>query len=296
MTVARCFLGGATDRAGHVWALGGGSSLWQHAQCFRSTEFLDPNVRPPPATRAAAAAAAMYNDDDDDDDDDDGPFGGSDDDCPVGAWATGPMMRAARCGLGAATSFDTLYVVGGYGGGSTYHASCEALDLGSPEWRRCGDMSVARTGCGGCPASRNSPDPTSGTLGFTTAHLSFWALLVFNGDVGVAMGPDGCVYVTGGSPDGSKAHRSCERLDPREGVWRLLAPMSVGRGYCAASFVLSGTLLVSGGISRDGTELASIESFDPAAGRWRVVAASPHSCIPRADHASLYVDLPDTLV
>ena len=33
---------------------------------------------------------------------------------------------------------------------------------------------------------------------------------------GVAMGPDGCVYVVGGSPDGSASHATVERLDPRD--------------------------------------------------------------------------------
>ena len=40
MGTARCFLGAAAQADGTVWALGGGSSLWQGAECFRSTEFL----------------------------------------------------------------------------------------------------------------------------------------------------------------------------------------------------------------------------------------------------------------
>jgi hypothetical protein len=136
--------------------------------------------------------------------------------------------------------------------------------------------------------------------------------------------------------------------------------MVLGRGYCSASFGLSGMLLVSGGLGVDGEELQSAEALDvrmlkewlpspeekasrqaslSSAGtrtsgrsgggvpssecsgegassgggggkgsgsgfggwtaqsaKWAVVASSPVDCIPRADHASCFLDLPDTLV
>ena len=85
-----------------------------------------------------------------------------------------------------------------------YWASAERLDLGTMAFHRVADMAEKRTG------------------------------------LGVCSGPDGGVYAVGGSPDGSKAHRSAERFDPRTGSWELLPRMALGRGYCSASFGASG--------------------------------------------------------
>ena len=95
----------------------------------------------------------------------------------------------------------------------TYHASAEWLDESRSEWRSVAPMRVARTG----PA--------------------------------VGMGFDGCVYVAGGSPNGSSSHRTAERYDPRSGTWDALPRMSIGRGYCSGAMGISGDFYVTGGIT-----------------------------------------------
>ena len=81
---------------------------------------------------------------------------------------------------------------------------------------------------------------------------------------GASFGPDGSLYVVGGSEDGSSAMVHCEMLDPREGAWRPLPAMTTPRGYLSATFGLDGCLYAVGGIDMFGTALSSCEAFDPA--------------------------------
>jgi hypothetical protein len=152
LALARCYLAGACREDGSVWALGGGSSLWQHAATYRSTELLLPydDGRSDGDGGAAAAGNGAADDDgdgdgdgawetdDDDDDDDDkddgdtatatrGSVSGAAFPC-ARAWRAGPEMTAARCGHGAAVAHErggALFAVGGYGGGLSYHTSAE---------------------------------------------------------------------------------------------------------------------------------------------------------------------------
>ena len=69
---------------------------------------------------------------------------------------------------------------------------------------------------------------------------------------GLGGGPDGCVYVAGGSPDGSDALNSAERLDLRRRAWERLPDMSDRRGYVAAAFDARGDFYVHGGYNEWG--------------------------------------------
>ena len=114
----------------------------------------------------------------------------------------------------------------------------------------------------------------------------------------VGMGFDGCVYVAGGSPNGSSSHRTAERYDPRSGTWDALPRMSIGRGYCSGTMGSSGDFYVAGGITSgpSAMEIQAIEAFDIAAGKWRTVRASTSMNQPRADHACVFVDFPETII
>ena len=157
-TPPRCYLAGACREDGSIWALGGGSSLWQHAATYKSTEFLLPYDDDDGSNNTATGSSSnapiegdgneMWETDDDDDDDDDdsddgsnlhggrGSGGGMRPPSPsppppptcAQQWRPGPDMLVARCGHGAAVAHErggALYAVGGYGGGLTYHSSAE---------------------------------------------------------------------------------------------------------------------------------------------------------------------------
>ena len=315
MRAPRCFLGLSCCADGALLAVGGGDSLFQGSAVRRETEVLrrpeaygggdsgdddasgsdggdggdDGDASDDESDDESDDSGHRFRDDGGDDDDDDDGGGGSDDDNddddggdggggggggarvtrprapdpppsdddPSRVWAPGPPLLEARCGLGAAVTADgRVYAVGGYGGGLTYHRSVEALATAGASddgrgWARAPAMTTARTG------------------------------------LGVAAGPDACVYAVGGSPDGASSHRSAERLDPRVGAWERLPDMDHARGYCAAAFGASGVLVVHGGCDRD-RPLRSAECFDPRAMRWLPIPAAGGAGPRRADHAIVY--------
>lgn len=60
-------------------------------------------------------------------------------------------------------------------------------------------------------------------------------------------------------------------MDPREGQWRELAPMSVRRSSCGVA-LLHGRLYVAGGNAGDSLFHASVEAYMPEADRWQSCA------------------------
>jgi hypothetical protein len=177
-------------------------------------------------------------------------------------WATVGALQLPRCGHVLAHDGRTslLYSVGGYGGGRDvavfdvenphsggYHDTVETFDVETGKATLLGQrMASARTG------------------------------------VGAGFGPCGCLYVVGGSSDGSNGSMlgSCERYDPRSGLWQPLPPMPTARGYLAATFGLDGVLYVAGG-ARQGTYFRCgttvFEAFDPRKGEWESLPAMPEA-------------------
>jgi hypothetical protein len=157
-------------------------------------------------------------------------------------WTRAAQLLEPRCGHALATDAraSLLYLVGGYSGGVHYQSTVETFDM---RGERAGAilplMAHPRSGCG---------------AGF---------------------GPDGALYVMGGSDDGSAMLGSCERFDPREGHWQALPDLSSPRGYLAAAFALDGSMYVAGGCGPMGLPLDNFEAFDTRAGRWRELAPLP---------------------
>ena len=110
-SVARCYVAGAADAAGITWLMGGGSTLWQGARTYDSTEFLRPYT---------GSVEWGYGASDDDDDESGSSGGGGGGGRAEWHWEKGPKMTAQRCGHGAVCDYvrgGGIYSIGGYGGG-----------------------------------------------------------------------------------------------------------------------------------------------------------------------------------
>ena len=158
-----------------------------------------------------------------------------------------------------------VVVCGGYGGGDVYHNSVEMLDLNSSEGSRgfveLPSMRHKRTGsCGG-------------------------------------FGPDGCMYVCGGSTNGSDALVHVERLDLRTREWEELPPLGLGRGYTSGCWSADECLYVCGGselrdvlVEVNGQQFQvtkqftseTIERYDPRMNMWETLPQK--MSVERADH------------
>ena len=162
----------------------------------------------------------------------------------------GAPLLAPRCGLSLAAdgNHHALYLCGGYSGGVTYQDTVEVLDMAGVEpGRLLPPMRHARSGCG------------------------------------AGIGPDGALYIVGGSDDGSNMLSSCERYDPREGCWHALPDLPTARGYLAAAFSPDGALYAGGGCADGwGSPVDAFEAFDTRAGKWKILPPLPQS---RSNHA-----------
>lgn len=159
----------------------------------------------------------------------------------------GTRLDAARAGhvVAYAPRARALVAVGGYGGGSTYHRSGEILNLdqGANSFTMLPSMKYARTGAGG---------------GF---------------------GPDGSMYMVGGSPDGGAGLACGEKLDLRMPRWEALPPMTVARGYVTGVWGCDGRLYICGGsIISNGMLVTydTVEAYDPRMNTWEMQPAPLH--------------------
>jgi len=130
----------------------------------------------------------------------------------------------------------------GYGGGQKYMNSVERLDLAAGgRWVPLPEMRHGRSGGG------------------------------------AGLGPDGAVYCAGGSPDGTRGLRECERLDARCRRWEALPPMPHGHGYTAAAWGRAGCFYVSAGLDVDPRHVHRavpqpyVDCFDVRKGAWHTL-------------------------
>ena len=82
----------------------------------------------------------------------------------------------------------------------------------------------------------------------------------------------GRVFAAGGMTKERQRLRSVVALDPREGRWAELAPMSVPRSSCGIA-CLHGRLYVAGGNAGDSLFHASMEAYVPEADKWQFCAS-----------------------
>ena len=167
--------------------------------------------------------------------------------------------------------------------GKLVFSSAEALDLSAGRWTSIRDMVYERKYAAAASLDRASaasvghdfvanPSPHAAkpvycnrTL-FRTIHVCISSRLCSR------CGPHaGRIYVVGGMSARRARLSTVEALDPREGRWTELAPMSTGRSSCGIA-ALQGRLYVCSGARDDETVLSTVECYEPAAGKWRQCA------------------------
>jgi hypothetical protein len=251
MSLSRCFAGAACDGAGALWVAGGASSLMQGARVYRHVE-----------TLPLCAACLCFRSCEEP--------GRSRCKCQAQwpAWEARPELALPRAGhvLAYSAREEAMYAVGGYGGGMLYHATVEMLQL--------------RPG----GAAGGAPEPAAAAWEVLPA-----AMCTPRTGAGASFGPDGQLYVAGGSLNGSRMLSSCECYDSRSGMWSRLPDMPTERGYLSAAFAVDGCLYVAGGHETNGfggPPLSVVERFDVRAQRWE---QAPDLELARSDLACAFL-------
>ncbi|XP_054722889.1 LOW QUALITY PROTEIN: kelch-like protein 5 [Uloborus diversus] len=197
-----------------------------------------------------------------------------------GAWSARRSMFTHRHGLGMGVLGGQLYAVGGHDGW-TFLNSVERWDPETNQWSYVAPMNTQRGtvavallddrlyAVGGRDGSSCLP-----SVECFDPHRNRWELCA---PMGARRGGAGAValgralYALGGHDapllnPGTSRFDAVERLDPREGRWGPVAPLSVGRDAVGVG-VLGDRILAVGGY--DGQRYLSIaEAYDPRMDRW----------------------------
>lgn len=88
-------------------------------------------------------------------------------------------------------------------------------------------------------------------------------------------GPDGSIYVAGGSTNGESMLKTCERLDVREPAWSQLPSMQQEHGYCSGYMGPNGMFFVGCGHTHGSGEPAALEVLDTRMLKWRTTLPPP---------------------
>ncbi|CAK0802979.1 unnamed protein product [Prorocentrum cordatum] len=197
MREPRCCCSAALDARGGVFVVGGGTSMYRGAACFRTVEYL-PSLD--------------------------------------GVWQEAPAMVSMRCAVGVAISHETsrLFAFGGYSG-VTYLETCEALELhgsASARWTLLPPMTCKRAGCN----AACGPDGRVLDVRTSAWQLSRSRLRWGRHYNAAAFGPDGLLYVSGAFRHTGQLD-VVERYDPRIDRWEELSPIGTVVNFSAGTFV-----------------------------------------------------------
>lgn len=212
----------------------------------------------------------------------------------LGIWIALRPMAQGRCSAASAVVRSKLYVCGGSGDGARRLNSTERFDPISGEWtplpamseRRSNASSVVVLGklyvCGGLGDGAHRLktverfDPRSG--GWEPEQSmhecrSTAAAAVMSGVTGSSLSSSSSgplrpkLYICGGLGEDGHPLSTCERFDPRTGMWELLSPMLERRWEVSAA-VVARKLYVCGGSGSGSARLCTAERFDPISNTW----------------------------
>jgi len=220
---------------------------------------------------------------------------------PQSSWKEVASMAVDRSAFAAVTGADGLiYAIGGYT--KTRISSTEQVEAyppGTDKWFAAPPMSAARWHFAAASSQNgklyafglpSGPDSESFAVATSaTAWTPIKELPARRGDIAATTGPDGRIYVIGGSVDSFGA--AMARVDvytPGTNTWAAAASLQTPRAGLAAVTGRDGRIYAIGGwTTARGTPLTTVEAYDPGADTWTTVASMT---IPRHFHAAAVVE------
>lgn len=209
------------------------------------------------------------------------------------SWHQVPSMTMPRCYSAASIIDGALVVSGGsdsiWRDGATL-SSIETYLEGS--WRIIAEYELQLRRCGHCMVPLPS-GPTVVLGGFDSVGITYHNSAELLGSsvtlpvmssprtgFAACAGPDGAIYVAGGSSNGEHMLSSCERLDMRTNSWEPLSSMARRHGYCAGACAPDGSFLVGCGVGQgmDPDMFGIVEVFDTRMLKWREWPAPVSDC------------------
>jgi hypothetical protein len=197
-------------------------------------------------------------------------------------WTAGPPLITARAGaVVLADAAQTVYAIGGYqpmGATPSVLASAETL-VNASAWSPLPSLVTARVFAGGAVLPNGDILVAGGntmlnlsasgallsTERFVQAMQSWQSLPPLAtarfGHAGIA-GPDGRIYMVGGTASDGTLLMSTEIYDPAKNAWIAGAPLTQPRTYLGGVAASSGRLLALGG-TLVGGGTASVEAYGP---------------------------------
>ncbi|MEP6755715.1 MAG: kelch repeat-containing protein [Chthonomonadales bacterium] len=214
------------------------------------------------------------------------------------SWSAGSPIPTPRTSAGAVVGPDGLiYVAGGLDKDNKKNAF-EAYNPATNSWKRLepvptprdatqavaargkdgrtriyviGGRDRRRRGNGMTVVEAYDPDP--GTW-------STVAPMIINLHAHMAtVGPDGRIYVIGGTNDKVFATDALQIYDPISDSWTFGPPMPYGQECAAATFTpgANGEVLVFGGWTKEKRPVSSVAAYSPRTGKWRLLKSGPHA-------------------
>ncbi|GAB2963491.1 hypothetical protein GCM10027048_35620 [Hymenobacter coalescens] len=205
----------------------------------------------------------------------------------ISAWATVASMATARGQHAAVALNNKIYVWGGYldNGNATPIASMEIYDAATNTWSAGASLPTATRGHA-YTVGRNGMLYSFGTIPGTTstnacyrynpatnAWTSIASIPSYSFQAKASTGPDGRIYVIGGSLNSNDVRI----YDPATDSWSVGAPLPTGRNGQAQVVDAANRIHVIGGIDdyNAGAAITAHSIYDPATNSWSSGAPLP---------------------
>jgi non-specific serine/threonine protein kinase len=197
------------------------------------------------------------------------------------AWRRIADIPTPRSEVAAAVFRESVYVIGGFGGGRVV----EIFD--GQRWRRGPDLPIevdhamaaavddsAGAGAGVYVFGGNTPSPTARAFRLDGGGWKEIAKMPAPRSQGGAVARGSAVYIVGGY-DGQRLVAPTYVYEASVDRWSTVAPIPTPRDHLAATTILGRVCAVGGRRLSLTTNLATLECYEPGADRWEKYADAP---------------------